>query len=96
MAANIIKHWSSFPKKDEKPRFCVNYIKLNAVTYTNAYPLLAIQDILDSLAGSFVVSTINLNSGYWQCLMEENSSLDSTNSRSCPLDSEMHQQLPRG
>lgn len=35
--------------------------------------LCTIQDILDSLASSFVVSTIDLNSGYWQCVMEENS-----------------------
>ena len=61
------------PKKYGKPRFCVNYIKLNAVTYTDAYPLPTIQNILDSLAGYVVFSTIDLNSGYWQCLMEENS-----------------------
>lgn len=51
----------------------MNYIKLKAVTYTNAYPLLTTQDILDSLAGSAVFSTIDLNSGYWQCLMDEDS-----------------------
>lgn len=62
------------PKKDgRKPRFCVNYIKLNAVTHTDTYPLPTIQEILDSLAGSVVFSTIDLKSGYWQCLMDDQS-----------------------
>ena len=51
----------------------MNYIKFKTVTYTDACPLPTIQDILDSLADSFVVFTIDLRSGYWQCPMEENS-----------------------
>ena len=69
--------WSSpvvlIPRKDRKPRFCVNYIKLNAVTYTDAYPLPTIQEILDSLAGSVIFSSIDLNNGYWQCRMDQDS-----------------------
>lgn len=43
------------------------------MTYTDAYPLPTIQDILDSLSGSVVFSTVDLNSGYWQCLVDEES-----------------------
>ena len=53
----MISSWVSplvlIPKINGKPRFCVNLIKLNTVTYTNAYPLPTIQELLDLVAGSF-------------------------------------------
>ncbi len=39
---------------DVKPRFCVDYTKLNAITKKDAYPLPLIQDIFDQLQGSIL------------------------------------------
>ncbi|XDV51935.1 hypothetical protein PO909_020727 [Leuciscus waleckii] len=58
------------PKKDGKLRFCVDYRKVNSVTESDAYPFPNITEILESLSGAAIFTTIDLNSGYWQRLME--------------------------
>ena len=53
-------------KKDGISHFCVDYRKVNTVTRKDAYPLPRVDDLLDTLAGSRLFSTLDLISGYWQ------------------------------
>lgn len=61
------------PKKDGGHRFCVDFLEVNAVTETDACPLPNINEILESLSGASLFSTIDLNSGYWQVPMDPDS-----------------------
>lgn len=38
-------------KKDGRPRFCIDFRKLNTLVEKDAYPLPRIDDIIDTLAG---------------------------------------------
>ena len=60
-------------KKDGNYRMCVDFRKLNAQTITQSWPIPRVQDILDDLAGSVWFSSIDLKSGFWQILMEDDS-----------------------
>ena len=51
-------------KKDGTLRFCIDYRKLNSVTYKDSYPLPLIDNCLNALAGSSWFSTLDLRSGY--------------------------------
>ena len=69
--------WSSpvvlVVKKNGSIRFCVNYKKLNDLTRKDAYPLPRTEELLETIAGHKVYSTIDLYSGYWQIPMEDDS-----------------------
>ena len=50
---------------------CIYFRKLNARTIRDAYALPRIEDTLDSLAGSKILSKLDLRSGHWQVAMDE-------------------------
>ena len=49
-----------------KPRFCVDYRKLNAVTIPDKFPIPRQSDILASLSGAQVLSSLDVLSGFTQ------------------------------
>ena len=67
----------SFPvvivdKKDGSKRFCVDFRALNKITKSNSYPLPVIDDILALLGRAKHFTSLDLKSGYWQVLMDDN------------------------
>ena len=86
-------HWSSpvilVKKKDGSMSFCIDYRRVNSVTKKDAYPLPHISDTLDTLAG---FTTLDLLSGYWQVMLDEQDKektlpkMAYTNSKLCLLD----------
>ena len=60
-------------KEDGGLRFCIDLRKLNNQTVKDAYSLLQIDKTLDSLQGSQWFSSLDLESGYWQVEMDEES-----------------------
>ena len=60
-------------KKDGSLRFCINFQRLNALTVKDSHPLPRICETLESLSGVVHYSTFDLNSGFWQVPMDEES-----------------------
>ena len=62
--------WSSpvviVRKKDGKPRFCIDFRRVNDVTEKDAYPLPQIPATLDKLRGAVYLTSLDLRSSYWQ------------------------------
>ena len=52
-------------RKDGKPRFCIDFRKLNSVTRRDAYPVPQVNETLDKLWGARYLSKIDLKNGYW-------------------------------
>src|SRR5579871_3455910 len=53
-------------KKNGKLHLVVDYCKLNKVTRKDTYPLLRIDELLDSLGNMAMFSTLNMCSGFYQ------------------------------
>ena len=51
---------------DYSTRFCIDYRPVNDVTWKDSFPLLRIDETIESLAGAEWFSTLDLMSGYWQ------------------------------
>jgi len=60
-------------KKDGKPRFCIDFCKVNNVTERDAYPLPHISATFDKLRGAKYLSTIDLRQEYWQVPLAQES-----------------------
>ena len=60
-------------KKDGSLHFCIDFRRLNALTVKDSHPLPRICETLESLAGTAHYSTFDLNSGFWQVPMDEES-----------------------
>lgn len=53
-------------KKDGFTRICVDYRQLNKITVKFQFPVLRVDDTLDSLHNSKYFTKIDLKNGYWQ------------------------------
>ena len=60
-------------KKDGSLHFCIDFRKLNSLTVKDSHPLPCICETLESLAGAAHYSTFDMNSGFWQVPMDEES-----------------------
>ena len=60
-------------KKDRSLRFCIDFRKLNSLTVKDSHLLPHICETLESLSGAAHYSTFDMNSGFWQVPMDEES-----------------------
>ena len=58
-------------KKDMSLHFYIDFCHLNACTKKDSYPLLRIQEALESLVGTVHFSCLDLKSRFWQIKMDE-------------------------
>ena len=67
--------WASpillIPKSDGSMRFFVDYRRLNELTVQDSYPLLCMEDCLDSFGEAAFFTTVGCNSGYWKIPVAE-------------------------
>ena len=56
-------------KKDSGLHFCIDFRKVNTRTKKGSYPLLQIQETLESLEGSCIFSSFDFKLGFWQVEM---------------------------
>ena len=60
-------------KKDGSLHFCIDFRKLNSLTVKDSHPLPHICETLESLAGAAHYLMFNMNAGFWQVPMDEES-----------------------
>ena len=59
------------PKKSGEWRFCVDYRALNGITKPDSFALPLASDIFSTLGGAKVMSTLDLDRGFWQVEMAD-------------------------
>ena len=60
-------------KKDRSLQFCIDFHRLNAQTKKDTYPLLCMQETMESMVSTRHFSCMDLKSGFWQVKMAEDS-----------------------
>eukprot|EP00918_Siedleckia_nematoides_P020225 GHVU01043160.1.p1 GENE.GHVU01043160.1~~GHVU01043160.1.p1 ORF type:complete len:659 (+),score=37.93 GHVU01043160.1:144-2120(+) len=68
-ASNVVM----VPKKNGNLRLCLDYRRLNAVTIKDAYPMQRLDDALRALEGASCFTVIDMQSGFHQMQMAEDS-----------------------
>lgn len=63
------------PKKDGSLRICIDFQKLNAISFFDAYPMPRIEDLLERIGRANYITTLDLCKGYWQVPLENQSRL---------------------
>lgn len=65
------------PKKDQEPRFCVDYRELNKITLDDPYPIPRLEDALDLLEGCVKFSKLDVAAMYWHIRLTDRARLRS-------------------
>lgn len=61
------------PKKDGSLRICIDFRKLNAISFFDTYPMPWIEDLLERTGRGNYITTLDLCKGYWQFPLESQS-----------------------
>ncbi len=54
------------PKPDRSPRLCIHYRRLNALKKRHPYPILRMDECIESRGEAVMFSALDANCGYWQ------------------------------
>ena len=65
-------------KKDASLRMCIDPRQLNKVLQRELYPLPTMEEVLPEMSTARVLSKVDLQSGYWHCELDHESSLLTT------------------
>ena len=61
------------PKPDGSVRLCIDFRRLNAVTESDPYYMIMLDEILEKVGNSTVISKLDLAKGYYQVEVDEDS-----------------------
>lgn len=68
LISSCTNEWSSpvtlQPKADGTVRFCIEYRRVNALTQADTYPLPRLEDCVDQVAASKVITKVDLKKGF--------------------------------
>ena len=70
---SLVQRCCTGEKKDRSLRFCIDFRRLNSLTVKDSHPLPRICKTLESLVGVAHYTTIDMNSGFWQVPMDDES-----------------------